>query len=145
MRDDRDVTVIETDGGSGFKWFVLGAIVGAGVGMLFAPQSGERTRRDLARRGRKLRSQAREKIEEFADDVESRGRQLKESVSEFADDVMEEVSEKRHRAERTAERAERQVSSAREEMERRLADARARARASAGVDDGADEDDVESD
>ena len=35
---------------------LLGAAVGAGAALLFAPQSGARTRHDLARRGRHLRT-----------------------------------------------------------------------------------------
>jgi hypothetical protein len=35
---------------------LLGAVVGAGAALLFAPQTGEETRRDLARQGRRLRS-----------------------------------------------------------------------------------------
>ena len=118
MRDDRDVTVIESDSGGGIRWFLLGAVVGAGLGLLFAPQSGERTRRDLARRGRKLRDRAEELIEDYTDDV------------------VEEVQEGKKKLQRTA-------STARESMERRLADARSRARAAVGA-DGVDEGDDES-
>ena len=134
MRDDRDVTVIEADSGSGLKWFVLGAAIGAGLGILFAPQAGERTRRDLARRGRKLRAEAEDKLEDLADDLKVRGRKIKETVSEFADEVADEVTEGKRKLERTA-------LTAREELERRLADARARARAAVASDgDGEDED-----
>jgi gas vesicle protein len=134
VRDDRDVTVIEADSGSGLKWFVLGAAIGAGLGILFAPQSGERTRRDLARRGRKLRAEAEDKLEDLADDLKVRGRKIKESVADFADEVADEVTEGKRKLERTA-------LTAREELERRLADARARARAAvAGDGDGEDDD-----
>jgi len=134
VRDDRDVTVIEADSGSGLKWFVLGAAIGAGLGILFAPQAGERTRRDLARRGRKLRAEAEDKLEDLADDLKVRGRKIKESVADFADEVADEVTEGKRKLERTA-------LTAREELERRLADARARARAAvAGDGDGEDDD-----
>lgn len=134
MRDDRDVTVIESDSGSGFKWFLLGAAVGAGLGLLLAPQSGERTRRDLARRGRKLRSQAEDAFEDLSDELQTRGRKLKETVAEFTDGVVDEASDGKRKVERAG-------STAREEMERRLADARARARAAVGADDVAEDDD----
>ncbi len=118
MRDDRDVTVIESDSSGGIRWFLLGAAVGAGLGLLFAPQSGERTRRDLVRRGRTLRDKA------------------EELVDEYRDDVVAEVQEGKSKLQRTA-------STARESMERRLADARSRARAAVGADE-VDEGDDES-
>lgn len=139
MRDDREVTVIESESGSGFKWFLLGAALGAGIGILLAPQSGERTRRDLAKRGRKLRAQAEERFEGLSDELQSRGRKIKETVEEFAEGMMEEAEEEVQVGKRTVERT---VSTAREEMERRLADARARARAAVGA-DGVDEADDE--
>lgn len=118
MRNDRDVTVIESDSGGGIKWFLLGAAIGAGAALLFAPQSGERTRRDLVNRGRNLRDRA------------------GDLVGEYADDVVAEVQEGKSKLQRTA-------STARESMERRLADARSRARAAVGA-DGVDEGDDES-
>jgi gas vesicle protein len=134
VRDDRDVTVIEADSGSGLKWFVLGAAIGAGLGILFAPQAGERTRRDLARRGRKLRAEAEDKFEDLADDLKVRGKRIKETVSDFADEVADEVTEGKRKLERTA-------LTAREELERRLADARARARAAVAGDGAAEDED----
>jgi gas vesicle protein len=127
MRDDRDITVIESDSGSGFKWFLIGAAIGAGIGVLFAPAAGDRTRRDLTRRGRKLRARAGEAIEEIADDIQDRGRKVRATIEDFAEEVVDEVQEGKRKLERRA-------SSAREEMERRLADARNRARAAVGAD-----------
>lgn len=136
-RDDMpDVTVIETDSGATVKWFLVGALLGVGAGLLFAPQSGERTRRDLARRAKRLRDEAEEKLEEFGDELESRGRRIKGAVEDWADDVKEEVREGKRAITRTADNA-------RDELERRLADARARRRAAVaeGVNDDDDADD----
>lgn len=135
-RDDMpDVTVIETDSGATVKWFLIGALLGAGAGILLAPQSGERTRRDLARRAKRLRDEAEDKLEEFGDELETRGRKIKGAVEDWADDVKEEVREGKRAITRTADNA-------RDELERRLADARARRRAAVteGV---ADDDDDE--
>ncbi len=137
MRDDRDVTVIET-GSSGLKWFVIGAVLGASLGVLFAPEAGDQTRRTLARKGRKLRARAESAVEDLTDDVQARGKRLKESVHEFADEVRGGVSEAGRKLERGA-------ADAREVMERRLAEARSRARAALDAGDEDDEDVVEED
>jgi gas vesicle protein len=126
MRDDRDVTVIESDGG-GFRWFLLGAVLGAGLGLLFAPQAGERTRRDIARRARRLRAEAEERFEDLGDEVRERGRAVKETAEELVDKVGGEIRDGRQRIRRAA-------ADARDDLERRLAEARARRRAAVGAD-----------
>lgn len=131
---DQDVTYVEQDSGSTAKWFLFGALLGAGLGLLFAPQSGERTRRDISRRARKLRRDAEETFDEVIDEVETRGRKVKAQVEEWVEDVGDEVREGRRTLERTA-------NSARDELERRLADARARRRASVDVPDEDHDDD----
>ncbi len=132
MREDHDVTVIETDTGSGLKWFLLGAAIGAGVGILLAPGSGKATRRDLAHRGRQLRSRASELVDDFSDEVQRRGRKIRDTVEEFADEVVDDVNEAVEDGERTVRRKGADV---RGMMEQRLADARARSRAAAGIED----------
>lgn len=134
QRDEtHEVTVIETDSGASAKWFLIGALLGVGAGLLFAPQSGERTRRDLAKRARRLRDEAEDRLEEFGDELESRGRRIKGAVEDWADDVAEEVREGKRAIARKAD-------SARDELERRLAEARARRRAAVAAEGVADDD-----
>ncbi len=61
-----------------FVWFLSGLALGAAVGILIAPQSGEETRR-------KLSSTAREKGEELY----SKGRELFEGGKAMADEAAE--------------------------------------------------------
>ena len=154
MSDEREVTIIEAEGASGVKWFLLGAALGAGLGLLLAPQSGERTRRDITRKARQLQRQAGEKLGELADEVEDRGRQIKESAEELIDEVEDRGRRVRASAEdfveeladgvrETHRRVERKASTARDELDRRLADARARRRAALAADEEPDADATE--
>jgi len=133
FRDDRDDDV---DGGSGVKWFLAGAILGAGLGLLFAPQAGARTRRDISKRARKLRADAEAQFDELTEEVEARGKQVKAKVEEWAGDVADEVRDGRRKLERTAH-------GARDDLERRLADARTRRRATIAADGVAEDDDAD--
>src|SRR6516162_2363569 len=63
----------------------LGIAVGAGVALLFAPQSGEDTRRSLVRRGRKLTNRGRDAWDDLREELRAarrRRRHRKESASE---------------------------------------------------------------
>ena len=44
--------------------FTIGAAIGAGVALLYAPRSGKETRKLLARKGKELKDQATETIED---------------------------------------------------------------------------------
>ena len=48
MRDGREVVYVER-GDASAKWFLWGAIAGAAVAVLYAPATGEQTRRGLQR------------------------------------------------------------------------------------------------
>jgi gas vesicle protein len=50
----------------------LGTLIGAGVALLMAPQSGERTRKRIARAAEDLGDSTRERFEEASDDVRRR-------------------------------------------------------------------------
>ena len=64
MRDHDDVPyiVIERGGGSQTGTFIMGALLGAGLALLFAPKSGEETQAELKARARQLRDTAEERV-----------------------------------------------------------------------------------
>lgn len=107
--DDRDVVYVER-GESSIKPVLFGALLGLAVGLLFAPQSGDETRRALKRRMRKVRALAEEKVEELSERIGSESPHPIRGREEKREDV-------------------------RSELERRLSEARARRRAPAPVDD----------
>lgn len=101
---------------SSLPWFLFGLGLGATLGLLFAPQSGEATRHAIGKKVRKLKHLAEDKIEDVMDTAGKKGRQLREVIAEAADGDDDD------------EELESRPSRAREELERRLAAARARRR-----------------
>ena len=61
--------------------FLLGALVGAGVALLLAPQSGEETRRQIGEKGRKL-----------ADDANTRMQGVKEELRSHKGDITKAIA-----------------------------------------------------
>src|SRR5690242_8819304 len=66
--DDEPYVVIEKQSGT-LNSFFVGLAIGAGLALLFAPQSGEQTRRGLQRRARRARRAARRVANDVTDTV----------------------------------------------------------------------------
>jgi gas vesicle protein len=94
-RDDEDLDdedelleTTESGGRSGTLSFmagmVLGALVGAGVALLVAPQRGEVTRKRLKKFVTRMRHDAKERVEDWRDDVKAelkrRRRQIRDQI-----------------------------------------------------------------
>jgi gas vesicle protein len=97
-RDDGPYYVIERESGGGVGPFLLGAILGAGVALLFAPRSGEETQRDLKERAGKLRDAAEERVREAQAQIEERLDQARAELMERVDAVREAVDSGRDAA-----------------------------------------------
>ena len=110
--DERDVVYVERGDSGSVKPVLLGLLMGLGLGLLFAPQSGEQTRRALNRRMRKFRALAEETVDELSERFSAPHRVT------------------RARDEEPEERPARETT-VREDLERRLTSARARRRAAA--------------
>ena len=75
--------------------FVLGIAIGAGLALLFAPRTGEETRRELQRRARKVGDQAQDFVAEVSDSVTQRFNEARLSVEDRIDSARQAVEIKR--------------------------------------------------
>jgi gas vesicle protein len=64
---------------------LAGGIVGAGVALIFAPQSGQRTRKDIVRYARKTKNRA----DEAVDDLSATVSDLVDTIGDKTDDLLE--------------------------------------------------------
>jgi gas vesicle protein len=104
-------------------------LLGAGVALLYAPSSGEETRRNLQRKLWKLRAMTEEKLDEITQQFGGARESLHEMLEDEEDDDLEEGSDTQGRYSRSS------PPSPREELERRLAEARARRRSPADLEE----------
>ncbi|HEX5575275.1 MAG TPA: YtxH domain-containing protein [Gemmatimonadales bacterium] len=128
-KQQREVVYVERGGDASAKWLFWGALLGAGVALLYAPSSGEETRRNLQRKLWKLRAMTEEKLDEISQQFGGAKDSLHEMLEDEEDDEMEEGTESQGRYARST------PPSPREELERRLADARARRRSPADLEE----------
>lgn len=85
-RDGVPYIVVEKESG-GMGSFVLGALVGAGLALLFAPRSGEETQEELRERARKLREVAEERVRDASRTLEERMDTVRSGVASRVDQV----------------------------------------------------------
>ena len=121
---NRDVIVVEREGGATVWWFLVGGALGAGLALLFAPSSGEEVRRNISSRLSKIRDSAEGVLDELRgklDPDERVHRSLTEADGDGEADAADSPEEGAPRR-----GGGRGSSTARQELEQRLADARAR-------------------
>src|SRR6478672_12480045 len=124
----REVVYLER-GDSSAKWLFYGALLGAGLALLYAPSSGEETRRNLQRKLWKLRAMTEEKLDEITQQFGGAKESLHEMLEDEEDEDLDEGDEGPGRHSRGA------TPSPREELERRLSEARARRRSPADLEE----------
>lgn len=122
-----EVVYVDRGGDSSAKWLFWGACLGAGLALLYAPRTGEQTRRVLQRRLWKLRALSEEKIDDLVQRIGTKAEDLVGGLADdqyAGDDEFEETEEFDEPAAGNGFAAP----SAREELEERLEQARARRR-----------------
>ena len=122
--DGEPYIVIEKHSG-GVSNLLLGVLIGAGVALLFAPRSGEETRRDIKRRARRagetVKGAAQGVTEQVVDSYES----ARSRVEEQIDSVRNAIESKKNQVSRAMEAGREAAQQARGDLERRLAETKA--------------------
>ena len=67
--------------GDSLSAFLLGALVGAGVALLLAPQTGEETRKQLAEKSRRLADEAGNRMHGVKEELKSHSGDLSKAIS----------------------------------------------------------------
>ena len=117
--DDAPYIVLERrEGGVGS--FLLGALIGAGVALLFAPRTGTETREELRAGVTRLRERAEDTV-----------RTLQDSVTDTVGNVRSEVNDRIAVAREAFDAGRQAAKDTRRDMEKRVEEARLRVRANA--------------
>jgi gas vesicle protein len=137
--DEREMR--EERGGPTFGAFFAGLAIGAGLALLFAPQTGIDTRRNVRRGFRRARRAAenmaydareraeqiadatRERVADYAERARSRGRRIIDDVGERVDDAREAVSRGKRDVDDAMNAGRAAARNARTDIERRIAEA----------------------
>jgi gas vesicle protein len=110
--DDLPFVVVEKHSGS-FGAFVWGAVIGAGVALLFAPRSGRETRDDILGGARRIR--------ETAEETASR---MQGAVTGTIDSVRQQVTDRIDSARSAMDAGRRAARETRSDMQRRTRETR---------------------
>ena len=127
-RQGKEIVYVERGGDTSAKWLFWGSLLGAGLALLYAPSSGEETRRNLQRKLWKLRAMTEEKLDELSQQLGGAKDNLDGLMEDEGEDLDDEDDTRGIYGRAPA-------SSPREELERRLADARARRRSPADLEE----------
>src|SRR3954452_25383791 len=124
--------VIEKHGG-GVGNLLVGVLIGAGVALLFAPRSGEETRRDIRRRARKATDTVKGAAEGVSHQVVDSFESARNRVEEQIESARSAIEFKKQQVSRAMEAGREAAHEARADLERRLAETKAAYNAGADV------------
>ena len=123
---ERPYVIVERgDAGGGIGPLLIGLALGAGVALLLAPQSGEETRRAVARRARRAQEAAQDLVEDVSGTVADKFNQVRASVEERIDATFEAVDAKKRQVSNAVEAGRAAARQTRGELEHRIAERKA--------------------
>ena len=95
--EDQPAVIIEKDRRAEVGAFLLGALVGAGLALLFAPGSGEETQQRLRTQAKKLKALTEDRVRGLRDDLGARVESAKDVLGQgrqLAADARQELEDK---------------------------------------------------
>jgi gas vesicle protein len=130
--DDPYIVIVKHSGG-GVSDFLLGALIGAGVALLFAPRSGRETRADISRRARAAQDRVRDVAEGVTGQVVDSFEGARTRIEEQIETARSAIVAKKEQVSRAMEAGREAAFQARNDLERRLAETKAAYNAGADV------------
>ncbi len=118
--DDDQIIIVEQDESSGLSAFLLGAAIGAGLALIFAPQTGAETRQSI-RRSAKKAGEATKRAGEKVTDALS---QAKADIESRIDSAKSSIDLKKTQVSRAVDAGREAARAAREDLERRMTEQR---------------------
>ncbi len=104
---------------------LLGVLIGAGVALLFAPRSGEETRRDIGRRARKVGDTMKDAAQGVGDQVGDTFMTARDRVEEQIESARTAIELRKQQVARAVAAGREAAHQARGDLERRLAESKA--------------------
>lgn len=123
--DDEEPYVVIEKSEPGIGTFIAGLAIGAGLALLFAPKSGEETRRDIERRAKKIGNQAQDLVSEVTESVTEKFQEAKAGVETRIDSARSAVELKRRQVTNAVDAGRAAAQQARVELEQRIAETKA--------------------
>jgi gas vesicle protein len=121
----REPYVIVERRDSGVGSFIVGLALGAGVALLLAPQSGEETRRGIARRARRAQEAAQDFVGDVSGTVADKFQEVRTTVEERIEATLDAVDDKKRRVSNAFHAGRAAAREARGELEQRIAESKA--------------------
>ena len=122
---ERPYVIVERNESPGIGSFLIGLALGAGAALLLAPQSGEETRREIARRARRAQEAAQDLVEDLSGTVADKFQDVRASVEERIEATFEAVDAKKRQVSNAFEAGRAAARETRGELEHRIAERKA--------------------
>ena len=133
FEEGEPIVVIERHTSPGIGSFFWGLVAGAGLALLFAPQSGADTRYRLKMQARRARQAAQDLAEDVTDTVVGTIETARRTVEDRVDAARDAVTMRKQQVTRAVHAGRAAAQEAREELERRIAETKAAYQAGADV------------